>query len=255
LFDAQNIFCSFKIFHLYHYMRITSKNAMKKDILRILNITVIILCLLSCAGPSFYTINLRYMPQNRVLRAGSNLQKFTITVAAFKDVRTVKNNLVIGERVTGKTEDIMALSGGGEPSTAVAAIIRELLVNAGYTVNPDIPSWDLDECSIDQPWGSLLIGGLIEELSVVCRTDLPTITCNANVKLRVRFADVQKHRILSTLTLSSSSSLQHVSFSEKQMQQQINSALSAAIEKLIENNNLDNRLLEAARVRSESLTD
>ncbi len=227
----------------------------KKYLFPVFIVTACTLSMFACAGASYYTINLFYVPQNKIPLPGSNLAKLSITVAAFKDVRTVNNNLVIGKRATGKAEDIMALSGGGEPSTAVAATIRHLLLNAGYTANADIPAWDLDESSIDKTWGSLVIGGLIEELSVVCRTDLPTTTYVAKVKLRVRFADVQKSRILSTLTLESSSSLQHVSFSEKQMQHQINSALSAAAEKILENNSLDNLLLEATRVKSESLSE
>jgi hypothetical protein len=46
-----------------------------------------------------------------------------------------------------------------------------------------------------------------------------------------------------------------VSFSEKQMQQQINSALSAAVEKLSEDNSIDAKLIEATKVRAENLDE
>lgn len=216
---------------------------------------VMALCLFACSGAAFYTIKLNYMPQKVIPRAGVNLQKFVITIAAFNDARAVENKNVIGRRLTAQGTEIMALSSEAQPSRAVASAVKDFLVKAGYTVNGQLPDWNTNENTLDPSWGSLAVGGSIDELEVICRTERPTIRYDARVKLRLVFADIQKRRILSTTTLESTSSLQHISFSETTLQEQLNAALSSAVEKIVENNDLERKLLEIETVRSEGLSE
>ena len=56
-----------------------------------------------------------------------------------------------------------------------------------------------------------------------------------------------------TTTLESTSALKHFRCTQEGMQEQINSALSLALEKILDNSELDNALREVGSVRDESL--
>ena len=78
---------------------------------------------------------------------------------------------------------------------------------------------------------------------------------HAVVKLRLVFADSQRGRILHTTTIESTSGLEHFRCTQEGMQEQINSALSLALEKILDNSELDNALREVGSVRDESLAE
>jgi hypothetical protein len=209
----------------------------------------------SCARVSEYTIDIRYVPQKHVPQAGSQLQKYSITVTMFTDARTTDNKAVIGERVAGNGRDIVARCAQEEPSAAVAGTLRDFLIRAGYPVTGEIPAWDLQENSINKSWGALVIGGRVEELEVTCNADQPATNYAAKVKLRLVFADSQRGKVLHTTTLESTSALKHFRCTQEGMQEQINSALSLALEKILDNEELDNALREVSSVRDESLPE
>ncbi|MCX5903930.1 MAG: hypothetical protein NTV89_10790, partial [Proteobacteria bacterium] len=111
------------------------------------------------------------------------------------------------------------------------------------------------ENSISKSWGALVIGGRVEELEVTCNADQPSTNYAAKVKLRLVFADSQRGKILHTTTLESTSALKNFRCTREGMQEQINSALSLALEKILDNAELDNALREVGSVRDESLPE
>ena len=61
------------------------------------------------------------------------------------------------------------------------------------------------------------------------------------------FADVQKKRIFYRVTSESSSTLDHVIFSEEKLESQINGALSEAMEKALEGPETGRQIREALK--------
>ena len=225
---------------------------MRQNILCCLLISTV---MLSCAHVAEYPIALQYVAQKHVPQALSGLQKYSITVPVFTDARSTDNKAVIGKRAEGSGRDIAAQCAQGDPAAAVTEALRNFLTAAGYTVTGETLAWDLQENSISKSWGALVIGGSVEELDVVCDADQPATTYRATVKLRLVFADSQRGKILHTTTLESTSALKHFRCTRDGMQEQINSALSLALEKILDNSELDNALREVGSVRDESLPE
>ena len=209
----------------------------------------------SCAEVTNYTININYIPQKAITKNNRAQRNFIITIATFNDARTVADKAIIGKKVKSKNDKILALATAENPARDVSSAFRYFLLKAGYSVDEVMPEWDLRDHSINSSWGTLVIGGRIDELEVICRNEGAGVKYNTRVKLHVVFADVQRRKILHTTTLESTSTLKHLMCSGEMMQDQINGALSMAIEKIAENGELDNIIAEISRVRSESLAD
>jgi hypothetical protein len=221
----------------------------------ILYLLVIIFNIAACAEVSKYAINIDYIPQKSVTHNNSAQKMFSITVATFNDVRTVADKAIIGKKVKSKNDKIIALATADNPARAVSSAFRYFLLRTGYSVDREMPEWDLRDQAINSTWGTLVIGGSIDELEVVCRSERAGVQYDSRVKLHVLFADVQRKKILHTTTLESIATLKHIKCSGEMMQEQINSALSLAIEKVAENGELDKVIAEISNVRSESLAD
>jgi hypothetical protein len=208
----------------------------------------------SCAHVSEYPIAIRYVPQKHVPPAAGRLQNYPITVAMFIDGRAVDNTADIGTKGTG-SDAIIARCAQGDPAAAAAGALRDFLTRAGYAVTEDMPAWNLEEKSISKSWGPLVIGGRVNAFEVICDTDQPATRYQAAVTLRLVFADSQRGRILHTTTIESTSGREHFRCTQEGMQEQINSALSRALEKIPDNSELDNTLREVGNVRDESLPE
>jgi hypothetical protein len=208
----------------------------------------------SCAHVSEYTLAIRYVPQKHLQTATGRLQSYPITVASFIDGRIVANPADIGGKGDGSNA-IIARCAQGEPAAAAAGALRDFLIRAGYAVTDEMPSWNLEEKSISKSWGALVIGGRVDSFEVLCDTDQPATRYHAAVTLRLVFADSQREKILHTTTIESTTGLEHFRCTPEGMQEQINRALSLAIEKILDNSELDNALREVGSVRDESLPE
>jgi hypothetical protein len=216
---------------------------------------IICVCIASCAEVSNYAININYIPQKVITRNKNAQRTLLITIATFNDARTVADKAIIGKKVKSKNDKIIALATSDNPAHEVSSAFRYFLLRAGYSVDDVMPEWDLRDQSINSSWGTLVIGGRIDELEVICRSEGAGVQYNSRVKLHVVFADVQRRKILHATTLESIATLEHIRCSGEIMQEQINSALSMAIEKIAENGELDTIIAEISKVRSESLSD
>lgn len=217
---------------------------------------IAILCfILSCAVVSRYIITIHYIPQ-KTITAQSRIKKdFIITVATFNDSRAVDDKTVIGKKVMAKNDKIVARVTAQDPAREVTRALKHFLTKAGYSVDERMPQWDLSEQAINRSWGHLVIGGIIEELEIICRSENTGVQYNSRIKLRVMFNDVTRRKILTANTIESTATLKHLRCAKAKIQEQLNTALSLALEKIAENGALDKIIQEISTVRSESLAE
>jgi hypothetical protein len=193
-----------------------------------------LLLLTNGCAPTLYHINMRYEPTKVIRPAVTDGRKYTLTVASFIDKRKMEDTLLIGRVIKSGGGTIPILPQYVKPPDAIASALRELIFKSGYIVSPDRPAWDLNEETIRPEWGTILIGGTIDDLDVTCLDNLTLTRYSAKVRVTLVFADVQKKRIFYKVTSESSSSLDHIVFSEDKLESQINGVLSDAMEKAIE---------------------
>ena len=198
-----------------------------------------IICLLLLASmigcaPKIYSVNMRYQPTKVIPPAVTDGRKISLTVAAFIDRRKMDDTLLIGRVIHSDGSSIPILPSYVKAPDAVAAALRALLIQSGYGVSPEKAAWDLQENTIRPDWGRLLVGGAIEELDVTCLDTIPRKRYSAKARVTLVFADVQKKRIFYRITSESSSSLDHILFSEEKLESQINGVLSEAMENAVE---------------------
>ncbi|MDA8124551.1 MAG: hypothetical protein M0009_05105 [Deltaproteobacteria bacterium] len=207
----------------------------------------LLLFLAGCGAPKLYNIDMRYEPTKTIRPAPNDGRKYSLTVTPFIDERKIADTVLIGRVIERDGAPIPILPKYVKPTDAVAAALRSLLTQAGYAVAPDKPVWDLKEASIQPAWGTLLVGGTIDELDVTCLDNLTMKRYTAKARVTLVFADVQKKRIFYKITSESSSSLDHIVFSEEKLQSQINGVLSDAMEKAVEGPEVGRRITEALR--------
>ena len=219
----------------------------KVPILRSVGIFVCLFLLVSMAGcaPKLYNVNMRYEPTKVIRPALTDGRKYSLTVALFIDQRKMEDTIMIGRVIQSNGTPIPILPRYVKPTDAVASALRELLFKAGYAVSPDRPAWDLSENAILPQWGTLLVGGTIDDLDVTCVETLTMKRYSAKARITLFFADVQKKRIFYRVTSESSSSLDHIIFSEEKLESQINGVLSDAMEKAIEGRETGRQIREA----------
>jgi hypothetical protein len=215
---------------------------------------VLALTVASCAMSGYYRINMQYAPQTVPQTADASMQQYTVTAALFNDERTgLVDKSAIGKRVQADSSELKAVSQTVPPTEGVALAIKDAFFKNGYTVFGGTPDWDGTEHTIQKGWGSLVVGGFIEELDVVSTTGFLSAEYDTKVKLRVIFADVQRKRILYTTTLESAASYKHFYFSESRMEQEINNALSIAIEKMFANNKVEEIIDQMTHARATNI--
>ena len=206
---------------------------------RTLRSAVMIICLMLLASmigcaPKIYNVNMRYQPTKVIPPAVTDGRKFSLTVAAFIDRRKMDDTLLIGRVIHSDGSSIPILPSYVKAPDAVAAALRALLIQTGYGVSPEKAAWDLQENTIRPDWGRILVGGAIEELDVTCLDTIPRKRYSAKARVTLVFANVQKKKIFYRITSESSSTLDHIVFSEEKLESQINGVLSEAMEKALE---------------------
>ena len=213
--------------------------------LRFLLMAVLCVALSACA-PSLYSVNMKYEPTHAI-KPASDQGKFTVTVATFEDHSKVPDPLVVGEVIKSDGEKIRVFPKYVSAQDAVSRGSQGLSQESGISVSPKKPVWDLKNDSIREDWGALLIGGSIEDLSVSCREEIAVKKYQARIKLTIVFADVHNKFVFYKTVAQSSSSLEHVLFSEERLENQVNGVLADAIEKVFEDSEAQRKIREAMR--------
>jgi hypothetical protein len=221
----------------------------KRAALRRAGISLCILLLISVMGcaPKLYNVNMRYQPTKTITPAVTDGRKYSLTVASFIDNRKMEDTLLIGRVVKPDGSFIPILPRYVKAADAVAATLREVLIESGYGVSPEKAIWDLQENTIRPGWGTILVGGTIEELDVTCLDSIPRKHYTAKTRITLVFANVQKKKIFYRVTSESSSSLEHIIFSEEKLESQINGVLSDAMEKAFEGPEMGRQIREALK--------
>jgi len=198
-----------------------------------------------CAS-ALYSVDMKYVPTRPIPEMKGSEKKIKITVAAFEDLRTISDTTLIGRVIKSDRQNIPVLPKYVRPPMAVASALKEIFLKAGYQVAPDIPRWDLKEESIRKEWGAILIGGSIDELEVICEDKMTIKKYRAKAKITVFLANTQTSKIFYKVSAQSSVSLEHILFSEERLEEQISTALSDAIEKIFEGNEITAKILDTA---------
>jgi len=209
-----------------------------------------LLSMLAGCAPSLYSVDMKYVPSRVMPRTEGTGQIITVTVAEFEDLRKTEDKTPIGWVIKSDGRKIPVLPKFVKPSKAVTSPLKDFLARAGYRISPESPAWDLKEEDIRKEWGSIVIGGSIDELEVVCEDGMTLKKYAAKAKITVLFADAQTKKIFYRITTQSGVSLEHVLFSEERIEQQINAALSDAIEKIFEGKEATAKIREAAGRKS-----
>lgn len=206
-----------------------------------------LLFLLNGCAPKTYNINMRYEPTKIIQSAVTDGRKYSLTVASFIDQRKIDDTLLIGRVIKSDGTPIPILPRYVKPADAVAAALRALLFKTGYSVAPDKPAWDLDEKTIKPEWGTILVGGTIDDLDVTCIEMFTMKRYSAKVRVTLIFADVLKKRIFYRVVSESTSTLDHIFTSEERLESQINGVLADAMEKAIEGTETGRQIQEALK--------
>jgi hypothetical protein len=197
--------------------------------------------------PALYNVEMRYQPTKVIRSAITDGRKYTLTVASFIDQRKMEDVLLVGRVIKSNGTPIPILPRYVKPAEAVSAALRELLFKSGYVVSSDRPLWEMKEDAIRPEWGTILIGGTIDELDVTCLDSMMMKRYSAQVRVTLVFADVQKKRIFYKVASESSTSVEYMRFSEGRLENLINGVLSDAIEKAIELPETGRQLREAIK--------
>lgn len=205
------------------------------------------LCVTGCSS-RLYSVNMNYNADKAVvpayLKAEAKEANSVIEVMEFLDARNVDDRVIIGRVVDKDGAKTSILPKYTKPTQAVASGIRRYLTKAGYKVSASAEIWDLKETTIPKNDSRLIIGGNINELELVCRRGFPTDSYRAVIKLSLVLADGIKGKIIYRGSVESDASLQHVSFSEERLEEQINAAMSDAIEKIFQDKNMAQKIKE-----------
>lgn len=200
-------------------------------------------------SPKLYSVNMNYdagkanIPE--YLKNDDKGRNAVITVTEFVDTRKGDDQTVIGRVVEKNGVKTLVLPKYAKPTQAVANGIKRYLSKAGYKTAGVAGQWDLKEETLPKVDSELIIGGNIEEMELTCRKGFPTDSYKAVMKLTLVLADAAKGKILYRSSVESNISLEHVSFSEARLEEQINISMADAIEKVFEDRNLAKKLKEA----------
>ncbi|MBW2559399.1 MAG: hypothetical protein JRE40_00945 [Deltaproteobacteria bacterium] len=198
----------------------------------------------SCAPINLYTVNMGYLPAEGFASATGRAGNPPITVAGFTDARQIEDTMLIGTVVLSDGKTIPILPKQLRPVDTVTDGVRKCLSAEGYSLSPESPSWNLQSDSIEKGWGTVLIGGSIDRLDLVCHKDGIKKTYRTDVKLTIVFADVKGARIVRTMEAAATSSLVHVSFSEEMLGEQISKTLTKAIRQVCSDGKTIPQILE-----------
>lgn len=197
--------------------------------------------------PQIYNVNMRYEPTKVIPPAVTDAKKYSFTVASFIDQRKLEDPMLIGKVIMSSGTPIPILPRYVKPTEVITAAIREVLSKSDYAVTPIRPAWDLNEATLQPEWGKITVGGTIDTLDVTCTETFMKSRYTATARVTLIFADVPKKKIFYRLVSESSSSLDHVFFSEERLESQINGVLSDAIEKAIEGQETTRQIREALK--------
>jgi len=207
-----------------------------------------LLFLFSCSSIKQYSVDMRYTPgftPDAVTAQGA-----AVKLAGFNDLRKTADPLVIGRVEKFDGSRVRVFPKYKSAADAVTDGVRAYLVKSGTTVTAGTEKWDLRESTIKRADSGIMIGGSIDELEVICREAMPSSKYDAKIKMTFVVADLRQGRIIYRTSAESSSSMDYIVFSEEKMEEQVNSVLAGAIEKIFAGSDIKEKINSAGRDRS-----
>lgn len=204
-----------------------------------------LLFIFSCSPVNQYSIDMRYKPgfaPDPVAAQGT-----AVKLAGFNDLRKTEDTLVIGRVVRFDGTRARVFPKYKTAADAVTEGVRTYLVKSGTSLPPETEKWDLQESTIKKADRGIMIGGSIDELEVICREEIPSRKYDAKIKLTFVVADLRQGRIVYRTSAESSSSMDFILFSEEKMEEQANSVLAAAIERIFFSSDIKEKINAAWR--------
>ena len=201
----------------------------------------------ACAPVSPYTIDINYNPGDTTPEFNKNNWKLLLTVAKFNDLRQEEDKMVIGKVIKSDGTEIPVFPKFRIPSDAVTHAVKDYLTKAGNRLSTDTPAWDLKNDTINQEWGDIIIGGNIHEFEIICNKKLPIRKYTARVKFVAAFANVRKPETIVKITVESTPTLEHIRFSEEKIEEVMNDAMSIAIRRVFESQEINRIFIDAAK--------
>jgi hypothetical protein len=206
------------------------------------------LCATGCAATNIYTVDMNYDAESAMIpsyvKPNARALQSLITVAEFTDSRKSDDPLIVGRVIERNKMRTLVLPKHSRPTQAVAQGVRHYLRKAGYNVAAVAAPWDLTEENMPTGNGRVFIGGNITDLEINCKRGTPTNSYTTKIRLTLYLADTRQKQILFRSTVEASTSLEHITFSERRMGDQAAIALGDAIEKLFENRALSEKIKE-----------
>jgi len=201
---------------------------------------VAVALLLSCAPVNLYNIDIQYIPSTdkEAAEAGS----VPLTVTMFNDQREREDKLLIGRVIMQDDRTVPVLPRHMEAAPAVTRALTSYLTRSGYTVSSRHPGWDLREETIDPSWKGLILGGTIKDLFIECDRSTLIRTYSSRVNLTIVLADASEKRILHRVTVRTLPTKQHLKFSEFKLEEELNAALSEALERTFADSELTDKI-------------
>lgn len=201
----------------------------------------------ACARVSRYTIDINYEPADTTPALNKNVRKLVVTVSKFNDLRQVEDKMVIGKVIKSDGTEIPIFPKLRIPSDAVTGAVKDYLKKTGYRLSAGTPDWDLKNDTINKEWGNIVIGGNIHEFEIVCTKEFPIRKYTARVKFVAGFANVRKPETIVKITVESTPTLEHIRFSEQKIEEVMNDAMSIAIRKVFESQEINRIFIDAAK--------
>jgi hypothetical protein len=201
----------------------------------------------ACARVSPYSIDINYKPADTTPALSKNVRKLVLTVSKFNDLRQVKDKMMIGKVIKSDGTEIPIFPKLRIPSDAVTHAVKDYLKKTGYRLSVETPDWDLNNDTIKKDWRNIVIGGNIHEFEVVCTKGFPIRKYTARVKFVAGFANVQKPETIVKITVESTPILEHISFSEQKIEEVMNDAISIAIRRVFESQEINRIFIDAAK--------
>jgi hypothetical protein len=160
----------------------------------------------------------------------------------FVDTRQVPDRLIIGAVVKDDGSRIRIFPKYARPAEAVTAMVKDYLSRAGYTVIVSAGGAAGQQAKDRKDLAGVIVGGEINELEITCRDSLAVKKYSSRVKLTVHLSEAGTGNVRYKVSAESGSTLEHYRFSEEMLAGQINDALSDAVGKIFEGEEMGRRI-------------
>jgi hypothetical protein len=203
-----------------------------------LGMAVLLAALLSaCAQKGPILVDFAY---ERPARVETEPTPAVVAVSPFKDDRG-KTESLVGKRYNSLNDQANDLVVQGIVADRVTKGLKQALKDRDITVK-DVSSWDFTDAGIPAEAGKLLISGEIKTLWVEATSSFANTKVKANVELRILLADTAQKKIFRTLTVSSATERQNISFSPEFVDEVLTEAVSIALNQIFNDEELKSRL-------------